>query len=74
MRMSDPMMVRMNDWRWLRISNISWPDSEQTFHSTDNTSNGAPDYRTDRTCGLVPHECAMLDAVRNTLRPRRQRS
>ena len=74
MRMSDPTMVRTNNWCRLRISNVSRSNSEQTFYPADDTSNGAPDYRTDRTCGLVPDEGAMLNTVRNALRLRTQRS
>lgn len=41
MGMSEPMIVRINDWCGLRISNVSRSNSEQTFHSAYNTSNGA---------------------------------
>ncbi len=69
MRMSDPMMVRINDWCRLRISNVSRSNSEQTFYPADSTAN----YRTNGTCGLVPYEGAMLDTVRNALRLDSQR-
>jgi hypothetical protein len=73
MRMSDPMMAGINDRCRPRISNVSRSNSEQTFYPADSTANSAADYRTNGTCGLVPHEGAMLDTVRNALRLGSQR-
>ena len=73
MRVSDPTMVRINDWCRPRISNVGRCNSEQTFYPADSTANSAADYRTNRTGGLVPHEGAMLDTVRNALRLGSQR-